>query len=374
MPGSDIAEGRPRALIIASDMYEDQRLGRLRSPSRDARELARALAEESIGGFDVRVALNSAAHVLRESIEDFFSGCRRNDVMLLYISCHGIMDSRGRLHFASSTTNIDRLASTSIPARFVQEQVDLCRAGKALLILDCCYSGAYARGNRSSADGRAEIETLEGSGRVVITSSTALEYSFESYTGETNGTPAGSVLTTALVEGLISGDADRDGDGLVSVNELYSYLYDRVREATPHQSPEMISHIRGDFIIARNPRARTNPAIRVMVMDTAEESTENDDPRSGLAYWSHVVEALREGADKLALASALNRVGEAHVMLQHPEEAVSPLEQSAAICRDLGNRNGEITALTELITVYGNLGYLEDSDAARRRIADLYSK
>jgi uncharacterized caspase-like protein len=45
------------------------------------------------------------------------------------------------------------------------------------------------------------------------------------------------VFTSALVEGLATGDADRDQDGLIALDELYDYVYDKVRAATPHQTP-----------------------------------------------------------------------------------------------------------------------------------------
>jgi type II secretory pathway pseudopilin PulG len=95
---------------------------------------------------------------------------------------------------------------------------------------------------------------LTGRGRAVITSSTALEYSFELDTGHVTGKAAPSVFTEALVEGLRTGRADRDRDGLVSVDDLYGYVYERVREVTPHQTPEKKwGEISGDFIVAKNP-------------------------------------------------------------------------------------------------------------------------
>jgi outer membrane protein assembly factor BamB len=255
MPGGDGKPGRPDALIIAADRYRDPGLGALRSPSRDAAELAGVLGDQAIGGFDVQVLLNAPGHLLREEIDGFFADRRPDHLLVLYLSCHGVMDAAGQLHFAASTTKLSRLASTGIDAHFVYEQVDRCRARKILLLLDCCYSGAYLKGHRPKAERRrAGIRSPDGRGRAVITSCTALEYAFEIDTGQVTGTAAPSVFTSALVEGLRTGNADRDGDGLVSLDELYTYVFDRVRETTPHQTPEKKwGDIRGDFIIAKNP-------------------------------------------------------------------------------------------------------------------------
>jgi hypothetical protein len=229
-------------------------LSELRSPSRDAEELAQILEDPAIGGFSVEVLLDQPAHLVREEIEGFFADRRLDDLLVLYVSCHGVKDAAGVLHFAASTTKLSRLASTGISADFVYEQIERCRARRVLLLLDCCYSGAYLAGHRVRSGQRAAIELREGRGRAVITSSTALEYSFEIDSGKITGAAAPSLFTTALVEGLRTGDADCDGDGLISVDDLYAYVYERVREASPHQTPEKKwGDIRGEFIIARNP-------------------------------------------------------------------------------------------------------------------------
>ena len=261
MPGIDGGPGRRDALIIAAGRYQDPSFAALRSPSQDAAEFAEVLSDRAIGGFDARVLLDEPGHLLREEIDGFLAERRPEDLLVLYLSCHGIKDVDGLLHFAVSTTKFSRLASTGISASFVHEQIDRCKARKILLLLDCCYSGAYPKGHRPKAKSRAEIKPFDGRGRAVITSCTDLQYAFEVDTQKVSGTAGSSVFTAALVEGLRTGRADRDGDGQVSIDELYAYVFDRVRQTTPHQTPEKIwGEIRGDFIIAANPRPPACPA------------------------------------------------------------------------------------------------------------------
>ena len=60
-----------------------------------------------------------------------------------------------------------------------------------------------------------------------------------------------SVFTRAIVDGLRSGDADRDKDGLISVNDLYRYVYDKVRAVEPRQTPELWTYgAEGDILFA----------------------------------------------------------------------------------------------------------------------------
>jgi hypothetical protein len=62
------------------------------------------------------------------------------------------------------------------------------------------------------------------------------------------------------VEGLDTGEADRDQDGQVSLDELYDYVYDKVRVVTPHQTPgKWTFGVQGDIYVARRARPVTTP-------------------------------------------------------------------------------------------------------------------
>ena len=81
------------------------------------------------------------------------------------------------------------------------------------------------------------------------------EYAFE---GEklADDHSAPSVFTEALVQGLSTGEADRDEDGWVSLNELYEYVFDRVRTSTPGQTPTRDVEMQGELYLARSRRKR----------------------------------------------------------------------------------------------------------------------
>jgi hypothetical protein len=95
----------------------------------------------------------------------------------------------------------------------------------------------------------------------VITASSAMEYAFEGDQLADTRELAPSVFTSALVKGLETGEADRDQDGLVALGELYDYVYDKVRAATPNQTPEKWTFgVQGELYIARRARPVTTPA------------------------------------------------------------------------------------------------------------------
>jgi Caspase domain/WD domain, G-beta repeat len=243
------------ALIVASETYEDPQFRQLRAPVRDAESLGRVLQDPAIGGFQVHPLVNGPWHVVREEIEGFFADSRREDLLLLYFSCHGVKDPSGQLYFTTSNTKFRRLAATGISSSFVNEQMNRSRSRRIILLLDCCYSGAFTRGFvPRGGDEVGVTERFEGGGRAVITASSAMEYAFEGDELSNLGDSRPSVFTSALVSGLETGAADRDGDGRVSVDELYDYVYEEVRKATPSQNPSMSVNVQGVLYLARNPR------------------------------------------------------------------------------------------------------------------------
>ncbi|WP_330277639.1 caspase family protein [Lentzea sp. NBC_00516] len=250
------------ALIIASHEFADPGLSSLRAPAHDAARLGEVLANPRIGGFHVRTLINSPAAEVNEAVEDFFADREPDDLLVLHFSGHGVKDEAGELHFATSSTKLSRLAGTAVGADFVARRMNRSRSRRIVLLLDCCYSGAFGRGMVARAGGTIGLEEqFGGSGRAVITASSAMEYAFEGAAVADSSEGEPSVFTSALVEGLESGDADRDQDGHVGLDELYEYVYDRVRRVTPHQTPgKWMLDVRGDLRIARRARPVTVPA------------------------------------------------------------------------------------------------------------------
>ncbi|MEU5883488.1 caspase family protein [Spirillospora sp. NPDC047279] len=257
---------RRRALLVASDRYEAPDLSGLRSPAHDVEALASALSDPEIGAFSVTQVFNRPAHEVNAAIEDFFCEKRPDDVLLLYVSCHGVKDDGGRLYFATTNTRINRLGSTAVASTYVSEQMAHSMSRNIILLLDCCYSGAFVEGMvRRGGPGVGITERLQGSGRAVLSSSSALEYAFELDERHLTVSRAGggrpSVFTAALVEGLTSGEADHNRDGRISVDELYDFTYARVTAANPHQTPTKYSDVSGELVVAYSPRTAEPPSL-----------------------------------------------------------------------------------------------------------------
>ena len=255
-------DGARSALIVASERYADPGLRRLGSAAADARALARVLKDPGIGGFEVRILLDEPAHVINLAVEDFFADRRPDDLLLLYFSGHGVKDSDGELYFAAQDTVLGRLGATAVAAGFVNRRMSRTRSRRVVLLLDCCYAGAFERGLVSKGGEEVGVaEQLGGRGRVVITASSAMERAREPAGQASTLSPSLSVFTSALVEGLETGEADQDSDGMVGLDELYDYVYDKVRVVAEDQTPgKWALGMEGELYIARRSRPVTVPA------------------------------------------------------------------------------------------------------------------
>ena len=121
----------------------------------------------------------------------------------------------GKLYFATSNTNRKLLDATAISANFVNRMMFKSRSRRQLLLLDCCYSGAFAKGLVSRADKKIHTGDYfdEGRGRVVLTASDSMQYSFEAETLNVEVNEPGSIFTRIIIEGLKTGKADLNKDG-----------------------------------------------------------------------------------------------------------------------------------------------------------------
>jgi uncharacterized caspase-like protein len=273
MAPDEPSAGRRRALLVATATYSDPGLAALRAPTGDVASLAAVLGDEAVGGFDVRELIDQPAEELRKQIETFFGDGRPQDLLLLYVSGHGVLSQSRRFYFATADTSLQLLRSTAIEDGFVNDVMQASRARSIVLVLDCCHSGAFGKGLAPKSATSVDVEhRFEGRGRVTLSASTELEYAFEesdpSGINELDPAAPGSLFTRSVVEGLSSGDADIDEDGRISVDDLYDYVCRRVRERSVHQTPGMAGDVRGQIVIARSPRRAALPPELARAVDS----------------------------------------------------------------------------------------------------------
>lgn len=325
------------ALLVSTNQYSDQGLSKLVAPDGDATALAEILRNNEIGGFDkVDILPDAPSHKVRREIARFFADRKRDDLLLLYFTGHGVRDDQGQLYLAQTDTERAFLSATAIAAAFVTSEMDRSRSGRIALVLDCCHSGAFAFGAKAAgaetvgADvGTGPIFQGTGFGRVVLTASDKTQYAWE---GEhIEGEAARSIFTRHIIEGLASGEADRDHDGIITVDELYDYVFERVLdESEKKQTPHKWSYQQsGEILIARNPHLKDPMQV---LPEAIVEALKSDFPGIRAGGVLELEKLLRR--DEAALVNAARRTLERIVA----EEDSRQVHNEAA--RVLGEHGG----------------------------------
>ncbi len=259
--------GKYALLIGVSEYSEGENpLGALPAALNDVKELSAVLEDETIGEFDQVLPLeNPSAGQMRSKIEALFADRSSEDLVLLYFSGHGITDQQGNFFFSTPKTHKNSkgllVKSSAIPAQEVYGYMNDCASDRMIVILDCCHSGAF--GDlipRDSGEIKFEAQ-LGGRGRVVLTASAAIDYSYERSGEEL------AVYTRYLIDGIKSGAADRDEDGYVSADELHDYVSEKLAKAAPGMSPQRYVKQDGEKIrltkaIVADPTRRYRKAVK----------------------------------------------------------------------------------------------------------------
>ena len=254
---------RKLALLIGNSEYKDTtNFPPLRKPIADVNALAEVLRNAEIGGFDeVTPLINQPNDLIRRAIGRFFAGKTREDLLLLYFAGHGEVDDQGHLYLAVKDTERTLLRMTALSAADITREMDNSRSWRKVLILDCCHSGAFdrARGAPGGSVGTAAAFEGNGYGRVVLTATDSFQRAWEG--DAVSGHPENSVFTHHLIQGLRTGEADKNADGRITIDELYEYVHERVVNETPKQTPGKWTYKQqGEMVIARNPRPVVKPA------------------------------------------------------------------------------------------------------------------
>lgn len=259
------------ALLIGNTNFEDnQTFYKLRTPANDVEDFAETL--RTYGDFEpVKTLVDAKADTIKRAIDNLFSQAEYDDLVLLYYSGHGYRGHDGRHYLIAEDSQSDLILSSGIQDTFIHDAMKSSRAQHRVIILDCCFSGAFMPGRKGSIGEPLLLEELTGEGTVILASSNTIQHSFEE-------TFHNSLFTRYLLHGINTGQADDDQDGLISIDELFKYVDQKVRNTRPDQSPlKATSNGEGEIIIARNPLkdlGQGDKALAILDREKLEELPE----------------------------------------------------------------------------------------------------
>jgi len=258
------------AIVIGVTDYDNKGVPKLRFAESDADAMYRLLttragyARENVLLLTDRAPEKPTLQNFRLALGDFLSRkTARDDMVLIYYTGLGAseVDASSRetdglaKYLIPRNVQPDALRTTAFSMQEMQGLVARIPAERVVVLLDTSYSSAA--GGRSLAPPNARPHNLgdqfldrlaKSRGRLVIAASGPNEVALEP-------TDLGhGLFTYYLLEGL-AGKADRNGDGVVTVSELFPYLEDQVdrksRAAGGRQRPVMKGDIEGALPLSR---------------------------------------------------------------------------------------------------------------------------
>lgn len=194
-----------------------------------------------------------------------------DDLLLVYYSGHGLVDSNGELFLTQPQSSAELLQWSAIPYAALERQIRYARAAVKVIILDCCYSGR-AIGGMSDEDGGI-LGKIQVTGSFTLTSSPANAESLA---------PEGSrhtAFTGALLEVLEEGS--EDAGEFLALRDVYRELLRRSRANGMPEPQLCVTHTAERLSLARN-RYRPEPVEppRVEVPAPAQRQTPPEEHRS----------------------------------------------------------------------------------------------
>jgi uncharacterized caspase-like protein len=225
-PASAAPTDRLFVLAVGINAYPGK--NRLHFAVKDARDIADSFRQKGRGVFrQVEVKLLTDAQAHRQGILDGLEWLRREvtaqDLAIVFYSGHGARLPGTGFFLVPAGFQDTKPRQTMVSGAELKRAMTQI-AGPAILMLDCCYSGAVMPAQPApSTAPRPAAAGSKSSGTFFLCASRAREESAEGPKLR-HGT-----FTQAVLRGL-AGKADANKDGVITVGELERFVKERTRQ------------------------------------------------------------------------------------------------------------------------------------------------
>ncbi len=260
-------------LIGNSEFPNEPSLKPLSCPPQDVEGLKAVLTAENRGQFladNISVLVNAESKQVAREINRVLKAAGKDDLVLLYYSGHGLPNNRNNLFLSAHDTESELLESTAVSFNQIYELINTFYCKKIIIILDCCYSGAA--GAVFKGDIPSQLQTINDkvTGTFLITATSNDQVAIDK-TADSRF----SLFTKHLIDGLETGAADTDGNGWISIDELFRYVSKKVTEDNPNQIPKRFGkNETGEMVVAksgRDSRKEKNEKLEAFFLDLKKE-------------------------------------------------------------------------------------------------------
>jgi len=253
--------GNIYAVVIGINHFANDSLN-LHYASSDAQKFYQYLMTETGGKIPqdrVKLLINEKANsaAIIKALTNFLGKAGSEDTVELYLATHGVIGNDGMLYYLAHNSEMDNLMGTAVSSAVLETIIkNKIRAGKVIIFLDACHSGQsglsdiYRRSvspyevNQKNNNLAAQLSKY-AKGVAIFSASSAQGYSEEDTQWD------GGVFTYHLLEGL-NGEANKNGDQWVTINEIDTYLRSEVMADTQgNQMPKMNTTLSGDTPVSQ---------------------------------------------------------------------------------------------------------------------------
>lgn len=245
-------------IAIGTSEYKDPRYN-LNYAVKDAQDLVTLFSTNSSGIYNsvkTKSLFNQEVTTVNvEALKTFLSTSKPDDVVMLFVAGHGVLDNNFDYYFGTYDMDFSNPSAKGLAYEKLESVLDGIKALKKILIMDTCHSGEVDKDDvffvetteekentedisfRSVGDAVEQKETgatptrlagelfndlRRGTGSTVISSAGGAEFAMESDQWR-NG-----LFTYCLINGLQSRTADLNGDGSIMLLELQEYVVSKV--------------------------------------------------------------------------------------------------------------------------------------------------
>jgi hypothetical protein len=236
-PGASASE---RTWFLGIGVRDYQNIRKLEFTVNDVEGLVGALKAANVPRGQILQIVDGGAltpdhAVLVAQIQEFLANPEigADSQVIVYFSGHGLLEPvEQAMYLAPRDIDLEHIEQTGISAAWLREQIRLCQAGVKFLWIDACHSG----GSRSALLIGSQLpqQLSYAPGVITISACTEKQYSWES------PRLRHGLFTHSLIKAL-TGEADGNGNGLVTIDEVYAHVSEEVpiaaREFSNPQNP-----------------------------------------------------------------------------------------------------------------------------------------
>lgn len=241
----DVSKVELYAVVVGVGKYQDNRLTRLYFSSKDAVDFANFLeAHKSLfAKTHIRLFVDEAAtrENVTKAIRNGIKPAGKDDIVIIYVSGHGTADPvrTDEYYFLTYDADPENLFGSALlmNSSGLFKGID---SDRIILVSDACHAGGFSAALDKSAVKAADVffsvfQNLQG--RFGLASSRPDESSLEI---REKGKYENSVFTHYVLKGLQGAACRQAGTGLITLSDLYHYVYEETRKATHFkQNPQL---------------------------------------------------------------------------------------------------------------------------------------